>query len=277
MKKLLKYSLLVLFIAGVLSSCMDKHARKNNYPAPNIQEPPVGTKYTIDTLLRIWHEAGSPAEGSNFAIKDIFKEDCSVYGIVTADETSGNLNKVTFIQNRATGAAIELRMNSVIDVRIGDSIRVYLKNGTLSVYKGTPQLQDLEAKNVIIYANGKNIEPYKLETITTAECGQHLCQLVTINGMQFNEPDTVWAVLHETGPTSTYSNRDMSQYDDNCNKLEGKLVARTSSYASFADQKLPQGKGTITGILTYYSGSGGSYQLSVRSINEVLLNGPRCE
>lgn len=274
MKSIIKYGVFALLAMILVASCVNKNARKNNYPAPNIPEPPVGKVYTIDTLLKIWHDAGSPTSGESFAVKDLFKKDCSVYGIVTGDETSGNLYKVAFIQDRITNNAIELRLNSIIGVRIGDSVRVCMKGGTLSVYGGTPQIQDLDASSVIILANNKFIEPQKLVSIT--ECSQHLCQLVTFEGMQFKNPSEVWAVLHETSATSTYSNRDMEQFSDDCIPTQGKLVARTSAYASFADQPLPQGKGTITGILTYFSGSN-EYQLSVRTMSEVLMDGPRCE
>lgn len=273
----MKYGFLALFVLAMMSSCMDKNARKNNYPAPNITPPPVGRVYTIDTLLRIWQDAGSP---SSYANEDIFKnEDCSVYGIITADENSGNLYKAAFIQNRASGMGIELYMKSVSGLRIGDSVRVCLKGATLGAYGGTPQIQNLEAKKVIILDNCKYIEP-EVVTVPDITAHYHLCQLVTLNNVQFQGPfvypTDVWAVLHETSATSTASSRNLDQYDENCNKL-GTIVVRTSAYASFADKQLPTGKGSITGILTYFSGSGGVWQLLVRGYNEVQMDGERCE
>ena len=53
MNKILKYGFLALLIVGMLSSCMNKNARKNNYPAPNIPEPPVGTVFTMDSLYHV--------------------------------------------------------------------------------------------------------------------------------------------------------------------------------------------------------------------------------
>ncbi len=277
MKKLLKYSLLVLFIAGVLSSCMDKNARKNNYPAPDVPLPPVGRVYTIQELINVWMNDG---QQSSYANDTIFKnKDCSVYGIVTADESSGNFYKASFIQDRASGMAIELYMKSVSGLRIGDSVRVCLRDAVLGAYGGTPQIQNLESKNIVILENCKYIEP-EVVTIADITAHHHLCQLVTLNNVQFKgpfvAPTNVWAVMHETSATSTASSRDLDEYDDNCNKT-GTIVVRTSAYASFADKLLPTGKGSITGILTYYSGSGGVWQLYVRSLNEVSMDGERCE
>ena len=269
----MKYGFLAMFVLVVLSACMDKNARKNNYPAPNITPPPVGRVYTISELLNVWMNEGSPA---SYANEDIFKnEDCSVYGIITADENSGNLYKAAFIQDRASGMGIELYMKSVSGLRIGDSVRVCLKGATLGAYGGTPQIQNLEAKKVIILDNCKYIDP-EVVTVPDITAHYHLCQLVTLNDVQFAEPDTVWAVLHETSATSTASSRNLDQYDDNCNKL-GTIVVRTSAYAAFADKKLPAGKGSITGILTYFSGQGGVWQLIVRGYNEVIMNDERCE
>ena len=277
MNKIMKYGFLAMFVLVMLSACMDKNARENNYPAPNIPEPPVGRVYTIAELLNVWMDAGSP---SSYANEDIFKnEDCSVYGIVTADESSGNLYKAAFIQDRGSGMGIELYMKSVSGLRIGDSVRVYLKGATLGAYGGTPQIQNLEAKYVIIKDNCKYIEP-EVVTVPDITAHYHLCQLVTLNNVQFQgpfvSPTNVWAVLHETSATSTASSRNLDQYDENCNKL-GTIVVRTSAYASFADKLLPTGKGTITGILTYYSGQGGIWQLLVRSLNEVQMDDERCE
>ena len=274
MNKIMRYGFLALFIVGMLSSCMNKNARKNNYPAPDIPEPAVGRVYTIEDLLNVWINDGSPRDYAN---AEIFKnEDCSVYGIITADETSGNLYKASFLQDRASGKAIELYMNSVGGLRIGDSVRVYLKGAVLGVYRGTPQIQSLEAKNVIILENCKFIDPV-VTTISDIESQNHLCQLVTLENVQFADPTEVWAEQEE-GSTSTYANRTLYQYDENCNKI-GEIIVRTSTYASFANQRLPQGKGRLNAIVTVYrTNSSYTWQLVMRSVSmtEVSMDGPRC-
>lgn len=271
MKKIFKYGLIILFAAGVLHACMDKNARKNNYPAPNISEPPIGTVFTMDSLRGVIINAGDPKDYAN---DTIFKDDGSLYGIVTADETSGNCYKYVFLQERATGYAIELYMNAVTGLRIGDSVRVCLKGAVLGVYRGTPQIQNLDPKNVIVLANGQYIEPQQV-TIEEIKDKQHLCKLVTLEKVEFDDPSLVWAVQEE-GSTSSYANRTLNQYDSNCNK-KGNIIVRTSTYASFAKQQLPQGQGSITAIVTLYrTNSNYTWQLLVRSANEAIMNGDRC-
>ena len=85
MKKIFKTSFILLALLGVMfTSC------KKEYEIPPIPVLPVGDVYTIGDLLAM------PAN-TTF-------DTASVYGIVTADEQSGNLYKTIFIQDRKTGS-----------------------------------------------------------------------------------------------------------------------------------------------------------------------------
>ena len=258
-KSIKNYGILVLIAMVLMTSCIDKNKRKNNYPVPGIDfNLPVGDVYTIDTLIYMWH-----AEGTHH-----FTQDASVYGIVTADETSGNLYKASFIQDG--DKAIELYMKSTSGLRIGDSVRVYLKGATLSEYSGTPQIQDLDPTHVTILANNKDIAPTVMGTDEINS--QFICRLVTFENVEFRAADR-----NNTYATdNAYGQFTLAQYDDNCNLMDERVIVRTSNYASFAKVKLPQGKGSITGILTYYS-TGNAWQFTIRSLSEVQMNNDPCE
>ena len=261
LRSIKKYSILVLIAVFVLTSCIDKNRRKNNYPTPNINfELPVGDVYTIDTLLYMWH-----AEGTH-----TFTQDASVYGIVTDDEASGNLYKASFIQDG--DKAIELYMKSTSGLRIGDSVRVYLKGATLSEYSGTPQIQDLEPTNVTILANNKFIDP--VEISTTEINSSYVCRLVKFNHVEFKPDDRA----NTYAPDDAYGQFNLAQCDDNCNYIDESVVVRTSNYASFAKRQLPQGNGSIIGILTQYTGSGNPvWQFTIRTISEVQMDNDPCQ
>ena len=265
-KSIRKYGILVLVAMMVLTSCMDKNAKKNNYPTPNVNfNLPVGHVYTVDTLLQMLY----PQYPNTSTVTEFkFTEDASVYGIVLDDETSGNLYKAAFIEDN--GKALELYMKSTSGLRIGDSIRVYLKGATLSEYSGTPQIQDLDPKNVTILANGKYIEP--TEMTTNQVNNSYICRLVKFVNVEFAAEDR-----HNTfAPKDAYGQYTLNQYDDNCNLLDSKVVVRTSNYASFATKQLPQGKGSIIGILTYYS-TNNVWQFTIRSYSEVQMENDPCE
>jgi len=265
-KNIKRYGLLILVVAMTLCSCVDKNARQNNYPAPVIPEPAVGKVFTIGEMLEVWREAGTPRDYEN---DTIFENDCSVYGIITADETSGNLYKAAFIQDRAEDEAIELYMKGVSGLRIGDSVRVYLKGATLGAYRGTPQIQDLDPINVIVLKNEQYIQPLVIDNVADIE--NHLCQVVRLENVQFLEPDTTWA------DANGYGERTLQQFDENGNFV-GEIMVRTSNYAAFANKQLPQGNGYLNAIVTVYeSSSNQTWQLVVRGVSpaEVLMEGER--
>ena len=239
--RVLTSSFLLLALMGVLfASC------KKEYPQPPIQDLPIGTVYTIDQILAM--ESGT-----------VFTEDASVYGIITADEQSGNLYKAAFMQDRATGAAIELYLNAVSGVRIGDSVRIYLKDVTYAMYNNLPQLSNFEADgHIIILANNKPIEPVKT-TIAEINQGKYLAGLVRLENVKFTEQNTF------ADPT-TYGNRTLADPTD----YSQTIIVRTSNYANFANDSLPQGTGNLVAIATVYNST---WQLLLRSYYELEFDG----
>ena len=229
--------LLLALVGTMLASC------KKEYPQPPIQNLPIGTVYTIQDILNM-----SP--GTVF-------DTASVYGIVTADEVSGNLYKMCFIQDRATGAAIELKLNSTSGVRIGDSIRVYLKDVLFEKYHNLPQLSGFGPDgHIVILANNRPIEP-TLTTIAGIKAGQYLCSLVRLEDVQFTQTGT-FAESSESGNRYLVDATSPNN-DDN-------FVVRTSNYANFAYDNLPEGPGSMVAIATIYNST---WQLIIRSKNEM--------
>ena len=238
--KLFNAFLLLAMVGMMFTAC------KKEYPEPPIQDLPIGTVYTIDEILAM--EPGT-----------VFTDDASVYGIITADEVSGNLYKAAFMQDRATGAAIELYLNAVSGVRIGDSVRIYLKDVTYAMYNNLPQLSNFEADgHIVILANNKPIEP-EVTTIADVNAGNHLAQLIRLENVRFTEQNTF------ADPT-TYGNRTLADPTD----YSQTVIVRTSNYANFANDSLPQGTGNLTAIATVYNNT---WQLVLRSARELDFDG----
>ena len=239
--RLLTTSLLLLAAMGVLfASC------KKEYPQPPIQNLPIGTVYTIDEIVAM-------TPGTVF-------DTASVYGIVTADEVSGNLYKMIFIQDRASGAAIELKLNATSGVRIGDSIRVYLKDALFDKYHNLPQLSGFGPDgHIIILANDRPIEP-ALTTIAGIKGGQYLCGLVRLEDVSFTQTGT-FAEISESGNRYLVDATSPNN-DDN-------FVVRTSNYANFAYDNLPEGPGSLVGIATVYNST---WQIIIRSKGEMQFD-----
>ena len=232
--------LLLAMVGMMFTAC------KKEYPEPPIQDLPIGEVYTIEDILNM--EPGT-----------VFTEDASVYGIITADEVSGNLYKAAFMQDRATGKAIELYLNAVSGVRIGDSVRIYLKDVTYAMYNNLPQLSNFEADgHIVILANNKPIEP-EVTTIAEVNAGNHLAQLIRLENVRFTEQNTF------ADPT-TYGNRTLADPTD----YSQTVIVRTSNYANFANDSLPQGTGNLTAIATVYNNT---WQLVIRSARELDFDG----
>ena len=238
--KVLNIFTLLAMVGTLFTAC------KKEYPTPPIQDLPIGRVYTISEILAL--EPGT-----------VFNEDASVYGIITADEVSGNLYKAAFMQDRATGAAIELYLNAVSGVRIGDSVRIYLKDVTYAMYNNLPQLSNFEADgHIVILANNKPITPAKA-TIAEINQGKYLAGLVRLENVRFTEQNTF------ADPT-TYGNRTLI---DPMNPSSN-VIVRTSNYANFANDSLPQGTGNLTAIATVYNST---WQLLLRSASELEFDG----
>lgn len=241
MKRIVKNSFLLLALVGLMfSSC------KKEYDRPDFDPLPIGQIYSVEDILNM--ESGTK-----------FTEDASLYGIITADEKSGNLYKAAFLQDRATGKAIELYMNATSGVRIGDSVRVYLKDVTYAMYNGLPQLQDFEPDgHIIILANDKPIQPVET-TLADVVAGNHLAGLVKLNNVKFLGQGTFADV---TG----YGEYTLMDPSDPLHTA----IVRTSSYANFAQDSVPQGTGNVTAIASHYkTNSKDVWQLIIRSVKEL--------
>ncbi len=241
MKNRLFSTILLLAAVGLMFT-----ACKKDYPEPPIQDLPIGTVYTIDEILSM--ESGT-----------VFSDDASVYGIVTADEVSGNLYKAAFMQDRATGAAIELYLDATSGLRIGDSIRVYLKGATFALYNNLPQLSGFGPDgHLIILANNKPIEP-AVTTIANINAGRHLAGLVRLENVKFTEQNTF-------ADATSYGNRTLADPTD----YSQTVIVRTSNYANFANDSLPQGTGNLVAIASVYNST---WQLLIRSAKELEFEG----
>ena len=241
-----KISLAVLAIILLFTvSC------KKEFDSPPKKEIPVGNVLTINGLLSMYN-------GSSIK----FTEDYSVYGVVTADETSGNLYKNIFMQD-ATGA-INLRLLTSGGVYQGDSIRLYLKGCVLSKYNGMMQIDSVNIDNNIIkQATGRVVyaQPVSISQINTTLQSR----LIRLDSVEFIPTDA--GVTYANAVSQQSKNLTL----EDCGGLT--ILMRNSGYANFAGNVTPTGKGTVYAIVGEYNGT---MQLYIRNLNDVNLNSPRC-
>lgn len=240
------FFLFLLLAIGFAGSCV-----KQDFDRPPINTLPVGDVYTIGQLIEMLNTTGATQ----------FNKDASVYGVVTMDETSGNIYRSSYIQD-ATGA-INLRLKEAGGLRVGDSIRVYLKNVVLSSYNNMRQLDNVHNdSNIVILANQKYREP---ETVTLSDImtGNYQAKLVRLENVQFVAGDT----------SLTYSSSDATT-NRNIEDCDGKsMIVRTSNFANFAGKNLPNGNGSLVAVVGLFNTT---WQLYVRTATEVQMEDGRC-
>lgn len=240
-----RIGILSLALGLLLGGC------KKEYDSPPLRVLPIGQILTIQELRNLY-------QGD--AVR--FPEPFSVYCVVTADEQSGNLYRNIHVQD-ATGALV-LRLNNPGGVYQGDSIRIYLPGTILNPFSGLMQLDSVDVDNNIIkQATQVHVEPELVEVsqITPAIQGK----LIRLENVEFLDGDV--CLPYSDAINQTTQNRLLT----NCNN--NTVIVRTSGFANFANQPLPQGNGSIIAVVGQFNTT---MQLYIRNVNEVQMTGERC-
>ncbi|MEZ4738793.1 MAG: DUF5689 domain-containing protein [Flavobacteriales bacterium] len=226
-------------------------ACQKEYDSPPLRTLPVGSVLTVAQLRALYTNADKRFTG-----------DSSVYAVVTADEQNGNLYKNIFVQDH-TGAIVMRLINSG-GLYQGDSVRIYLPGTKLTSYAGMLQIDSVDVdNNVVKQATQVNKSP---QLVTISQIGPELQgKLIRLENVQFVASDT--ALTYADAVNQNTLNRTL----EDCGGAT--VLVRTSGYADFAGQGLPNGKGSFVGVVSQFQAD---MQLYIRDINEVQLTGPRC-
>lgn len=257
MKKTQNIFLLIL-LAVAVTAC------KKDYDSPPVKDLPTGNIISIDSLRNMY-----------VGIDSIIDLDLSIYGIVTADERSGNIYKTLFIQDETNAIKLELTSSSSNTFFIGDKIRVSLKGAKLYAYKNMIAVADIDPeKNLIKQLGGQALTPevVSIDSIDNLNgvFSKYQAKLVRIDDVEFQCSD----LYSCPGVLNTWANA-IDQSDESRlieDTLGNSLIVRSSGYASFVNQSLPMGKGSIIGVVSQYNGD---IQLTIRDPKEGTMNGAR--
>ncbi|MDD2197383.1 MAG: DUF5689 domain-containing protein [Bacteroidales bacterium] len=252
MKKNNKYKILLLSaVIAVLSFGCDD----TEFDTPPIKTLDKNAVFTIKDLRNIC------PDGSQHK----FTGDSIVFGVVTMDESSGNIYKKLYIQDNEQ--AVELRLTAASRLLEGDSIRVNLKGSTLNYYNQQFQVDKLDIANLVVQATGLSKEPI-LVTIPELEADdfptEYQSKLIRIENVQFLNGE-----LNESyADAANQTDKSRTLQDDKGNTI----IVRTSAFASFAGKQIAQGSGSITAIVTQFHET---RQLVIRHLSEVELDKER--
>ena len=261
-----------LLIVGVLfffSSCADLDY---DTPPPGGFDPNYTTNATIAQLKSL-HTLGQYEE---------ITDDLLLSALVVSNDEAGNFFKQLVVQDSTGG--IEIRID-VTDLHafypVGRKIYIKAKGLWLGDYNGLIQLgaglgyddqgdpeliripESILSNYIRVATFGNPVVP-KVKTIDQLTYSD-VSTLIQLDNVQFISADTgqtyADAVLQQS------LNRNI----EDCNGAG--MIVRTSGFAIFANELTPGGGGSLVGILSVF---GSTYQLALRDLNDVAMNGPRC-
>jgi len=271
----LPYLAAVLTLATLLAGCVKE---EYDTPSPVPGDPVVtGSAITVDSLLR-WFQPGQTRR---------IDADVYVETIVIADDRSGNFYKEIVLQDNTAGISVLLDLaDYYTDFPAGRKVFVKCKGLYIGDYNGLIQLGGwVEADGSLARIPALLIGNFLLPgsyyhavtplTLRPADLNpgnyrQYVNRLVRLDSAEFDAPDTTYA----DGTLKLDRNLTVNTCQ------AGSIVLRTSGYASFANDNVPDGNGTLTAVLQIYDSNGSwalsDMQLRIRGTDDVPLVNPRC-
>jgi hypothetical protein len=243
-------------------------------------EPPVGgvpVDIQANTTIKALKALHVTPEGY-----DKVTEDLIIEGEVIMDDRSGNYYKTLVIQDATGGIEVKFNDASLFNsMPIGRKIYIRCKDLLLTDYNGLPQLTgSLIEENGVPRSFGLTEAQVRQKVVKGSYATTPLAPkkvsignltsdmintLIQIDDVQFTQCDA--GQTYADPVTQNSLNRTLEDCDAN------QLLLRTSGYADFAASFTPGGKGAIVGVLGIF---GQDYQLFIRNLNDVNLNGARC-
>jgi len=190
-----------------------------------------------------------------------------IEGVVVANDESGNFYKTIVIQDATGGIELKLdRYDMYTAFKVGQRVFVECQGLFLGDYGGLVQigyiyngaigripdvLIDSHVYRDSLPGNAPAAAVVTIPTITPA----NLSTLIQLDEVHFTEPGLAFS------ETSGTTNRTLADANGN------QILVRTSNYASFAADIIPDGVGSVRGILSIFNGD---YQLYIRDMNDIV-------
>ena len=196
-------------------------------------------------------------------------ESLIIKGTVVANDISGNIYKQIQLQDETAGICIAIDRNNIYgDFRVGQEVFIELKGLYFGLYGNYPQIgYKYSRNNDGVYSIGQvtwelflekaflNGFPDSekvvakefdgIEKLSTADIGQ----LVTIHNVYFeNGGKEPFAVPNQANGNVQTESKLLKSTTSSMS-----LTARNSSAANFASQTMPEGVGSVTGVLSIFN------------------------
>lgn len=255
-------------IALPLLASLALFACEKDYDAPLLTEPEYTGPEANITIKDLRAQTAAATDKAPV----VLTQEQVLKAVVTANDESGNIFKKIYLEDATGAIEMEVDQGSVYNYYpVGQTVYIDLKGLSISVYGDEQQLGHPEGylyrtpweefeKHVIRdgWANPENAKPLELDDISVinADPETYKFKLVTLKGVTF-----------QNGGTAIFAPEDSKGQEEAITDAHGNtLVVRTSGYANFAANKLPKGKGNLTGILGRFRGS---WQFTIRTAEDI--------
>lgn len=277
------------FAALLFASCMgDSYADPDDTETIKVPVSPYGNnKLTEDNVITIAQLKSDYAKNiaSNTAFTKIDK-DIKIKGYVTGNDIGGNLYQEVSVQDETGALLVCINAGGLHGyLTPGQQILIDLKNLYIGGYGKQPEIGGIYTNlktgatsigkmdrptwqqhyKLIGESDAKNIEPAEFDLSKVSDAAymeENAGKLMVLKKVSFKDADgkTVFA------PNDATTNCYLVDATTGKNISTSSLVVRTSGYAKFANQVLPEGAYNITGIFTRYNNT---WQILIRDISDL--------
>lgn len=216
-----------------------------------------------------------------------------IKGRVISSDATGNIYKSIVIQDETAALALSINQGSTYtDYRLGQEIvlnatGLYIgyynglqQIGWLDEYQGAPSLTFLAWDFFLAHSELNGFPNNDVKYVSQSEtwpAENPYCIVTTFSqlpstGVEFRNMQSQLVefrnVYFEEGGKETYA-----PYQESVNRTlkdanGGSLTVRTSGYSNFYNEMIPEGTGSVRGILSYY---GDAWQLLLRGLDDVMI------
>ena len=288
MKKIKFIAMAFMAMAALTLQCMG-----DSYADPDLTEKVPASPWgnnklkekNVITIAQLKSDYASPISNGSFKLID---KDIMLKGVVTGNDISGNLYNEVSLEDETgallvcvnasglygylpVGAEILIDLNGLYVGGYGKQAEIggvytNLKTGATSVGKMDRATWNEHFKILNPgESDASTVVPTEFDKSKLGDASYleaNAGRLMTIKNVKFSSANgkTVWAANDET--------TNQTLIDGATGKMinSGQLVVRTSGYARFANEALPDGNYDITGIFTRYNNV---WQILVRSTDDL--------
>lgn len=288
MKSILRKSALLFLALGVLAGCVNE----DDYSAPNLDCSSAG-------LTANKSVADVKAESTTTPVLYESETEDIIEGYVTSNDEKGNFFKTVYLQTKPTDGSAPIGFSVPLDVTTmyGEGFvpgnKVYVKlnglytavvDGILSIgqlYQPAPtdtpeigRISEFDWNRYVFPSCAEKVgenELVRQVTLAQAFNNAQLGTLIEIQNVQFSD-GSIGRQFYDVDSGGGATNHTIVSASIPAVGNEG--IVRFSSFASFANQIVPSGSGSIRGVLTKF---GSTFQFMVRSTSDINMEGPRVD